>query len=418
MDRIFYSETEIQKITLIRNMTLRNLFIQFLLLILIISNPTVSQSKIDIDETDVLPGVKYKRIINRQDTLLINILKIDLTDPDYKLACVKANDRITGRELTSSMSIRYNDSANQVIAALNTDFFHYDGEIVNNMIIDGKIVKALTINNNNFAPFKELRSQFAIALDNKFLIEKFDFDGTLILKDGTDERILKVNSSRDSIEIMIFNHYQGESTPLLQNNWVLIEYDLAILNRNNDTIYVLVQDKFKNKGNNNISKDNLILSATNDMAELIGDRINLADTLKLVLKFEPHFEGINNLTGGWPLIVKDGLNVAHLANESEGTFSNFSENKHPRTGIGFSKDSTYLFFITVDGRQEESVGVSLKEFADIMIEEDIYQGLNLDGGGSTTMVINGKVVNKPSDPTGERPVGSCLMLIKQGNEPE
>ncbi|HEX2963057.1 MAG TPA: phosphodiester glycosidase family protein, partial [Ignavibacteriales bacterium] len=67
---------------------------------------------------------------------------------------------------------------------------------------------------------------------------------------------------------------------------------------------------------------------------------------------------------------------------------------------------------TVDGRQESSSGATLKEFADLMISEGIYNGLNLDGGGSTTMVIDGNVVNRPSDKEGERPVGNCLLLIR------
>ena len=53
------------------------------------------------------------------------------------------------------------------------------------------------------------------------------------------------------------------------------------------------------------------------------------------------------------------------------------------------------------------------EFADLMIDEGIYQGLNLDGGGSTTMVVNNKVVNSPSDKTGERKVGNCIVLIRK-----
>ena len=56
--------------------------------------------------------------------------------------------------------------------------------------------------------------------------------------------------------------------------------------------------------------------------------------------------------------------------------------------------------------------MSLAEFAELMIDEGIYQGLNLDGGGSTTMVIKNKVVNSPSDQTGERAVGNCLVLIR------
>lgn len=55
--------------------------------------------------------------------------------------------------------------------------------------------------------------------------------------------------------------------------------------------------------------------------------------------------------------------------------------------------------------------MSLVEFANLMLSIGVYEGLNLDGGGSTTMVVDGEVVNKPSDPTGERPVGNALVVF-------
>ncbi|MCK7524295.1 MAG: phosphodiester glycosidase family protein [Ignavibacteriales bacterium] len=81
--------------------------------------------------------------------------------------------------------------------------------------------------------------------------------------------------------------------------------------------------------------------------------------------------------------------------------------------MDFLKTVQLIYFITVDGRQESSSGMTLMEFADLMIEEGIYQGLNLDGGGSTTMVVNNRVVNIPSDVTGERKVGNCIVLIRE-----
>ena len=54
--------------------------------------------------------------------------------------------------------------------------------------------------------------------------------------------------------------------------------------------------------------------------------------------------------------------------------------------------------------------VALNEFADFMLSLGAYQALNLDGGGSTTMVINGKVVNSPSDSDGERKIGDCIAI--------
>ncbi len=67
--------------------------------------------------------------------------------------------------------------------------------------------------------------------------------------------------------------------------------------------------------------------------------------------------------------------------------------------------------VTVDGRQIFSVGMSLPEFADLLLKLGAWEALNLDGGGSTTMMLEGQIVNYPSDQTGERPVGNCLLLV-------
>jgi exopolysaccharide biosynthesis protein len=68
--------------------------------------------------------------------------------------------------------------------------------------------------------------------------------------------------------------------------------------------------------------------------------------------------------------------------------------------------------LVVDGRQPSvSVGMSLAELARLLIELGAHDGINLDGGGSTTMVVKGTVVNRPSDPTGERPVSDAILVL-------
>ena len=119
------------------------------------------------------------------------------------------------------------------------------------------------------------------------------------------------------------------------------------------------------------------------------------------------------LLGGWPRILRDGKNVAADAATVEGTISRNAEMRHPRTAVGFSRDSTTLFILTVDGRSENSGGMTLGELANMMRKLGAWQAMNFDGGGSTTMVIEGAVVNKPSDTTGEREVGNVLAVIKK-----
>jgi len=111
--------------------------------------------------------------------------------------------------------------------------------------------------------------------------------------------------------------------------------------------------------------------------------------------------------------VKDGRNIAGEAPTVEGTISRNAELRHPRTSIGFSRDSSTLILLTVDGRSENSGGMTLVELANMMRKLGAWQAMNFDGGGSTTMVIDGAVVNKPSDTTGEREVGNVLAVIKK-----
>jgi exopolysaccharide biosynthesis protein len=79
-----------------------------------------------------------------------------------------------------------------------------------------------------------------------------------------------------------------------------------------------------------------------------------------------------------------------------------------------TRDRKTLLLVTVDGRSAASVGMTLVELADFMRTLGAWDALNFDGGGSTTMVIGDRVVNTPSDRTGEREVGSALFIMKRG----
>ena len=116
-------------------------------------------------------------------------------------------------------------------------------------------------------------------------------------------------------------------------------------------------------------------------------------------------------------MIVHGQSVAEYADVLEGTFPRFSSARHPRTAIGFSKDSTTLILFTVDGRRESDSGMSLAEVAKVMLALGAYEAMAFDGGGSTTMVIEGKTVNHPSDQAGERPVGSGLLVVIDPSRP-
>ncbi|SER61373.1 3',5'-cyclic AMP phosphodiesterase CpdA [Lentzea xinjiangensis] len=108
--------------------------------------------------------------------------------------------------------------------------------------------------------------------------------------------------------------------------------------------------------------------------------------------------------GGRQLLVRDGENVAP------------ADAAHPRTAVGFSRDGRKMHVLTVDGRQGPFLlGLNLRDLADAMIELGAHHALNLDGGGSSTMLAREpgttglELVNTPSDGA-ERPVPNGLAL--------
>ncbi|MDA0841352.1 MAG: phosphodiester glycosidase family protein [Planctomycetota bacterium] len=87
-----------------------------------------------------------------------------------------------------------------------------------------------------------------------------------------------------------------------------------------------------------------------------------------------------------------------------------SEQRHPRTALGLDREGRFLVLVAVDGRQPGySEGMSTRELAELMLELGCASALNLDGGGSTSMVLRDehgelRIMNRPSDRTGPRPV--------------
>ena len=123
--------------------------------------------------------------------------------------------------------------------------------------------------------------------------------------------------------------------------------------------------------------------------------------------------------GGFPVLVRDSLEVPGLDSAGAATFAPV---RHPRTIVGVASRGRRILLITIDGRQPGySVGTTLRESARVALALGATEAINLDGGGSTTMVVarggpdttRFEVVNRPSDPQGERPVGNALVMVRK-----
>ena len=130
-----------------------------------------------------------------------------------------------------------------------------------------------------------------------------------------------------------------------------------------------------------------------DSGNLIAGTYNKAELRRLGV--------IEGITFGPPLVVNGQKTITH----GDGGWG-----IGPRTAIGQRRDGTVLFLV-IDGRQVGySVGASLADVQNIMYEQGAYIAANLDGGSSSTLYLNGKVVNKPADLLGERMIPTAFIV--------
>jgi len=119
-------------------------------------------------------------------------------------------------------------------------------------------------------------------------------------------------------------------------------------------------------------------------------------------------DGETEVIGGFPLLLQDGLRVGDL---EVSELPSFAAERHPRTAVGFDRDEGLLWVVVVDGRQPGySVGMTLPELAGLFEALGAEEAINLDGGGSSVMVVDGTTVSRPSDAEGERPVANALGI--------
>lgn len=114
--------------------------------------------------------------------------------------------------------------------------------------------------------------------------------------------------------------------------------------------------------------------------------------------------------GGGPVLIHDGR--IHITDREEQLFPDATRNgEHlPRTAMGYTRDGR-LIVLVIQGRTPGvAAGATLDEEAQLMLDLGCYEALNLDGGGSSCMLVNGKETIRPSDEEGERPVPAVFLI--------
>lgn len=359
------------------------------------------------DFKTVRDGVEYaefERVISEKPVKM-NLLRLDLTK--VRLDVEHALDSAIGLERTSSIAARHG-----AFAAINAGFFRLDtsifaGDAVGILKIDGKLLSESRDNRialfiNNKADKTEV---------NFFHLTTWNY---VMYKNGScGSQITGINRERKENDFVLY-------TPEFNRTTLTNQDGVEIVFRNRKVMQII-----SGKGSAVIPPDGFVLSASGKFREelnacKIGTKIwelkfsnyDLQDSRTSFSRADfPRllaFTEAEDITNGVPQLVKDGR--IEITWEQEKSSKAFVETRHPRTAVAKLKDGKFLM-ITVDGRSEASGGIGLEDLAKLLLEFGATDAMNLDGGGSTTMFLDGKVVNKPSDKEGERRVSDAILVF-------
>lgn len=379
--------------------------------------PLPAQARRTIADSLIAPGVSWRRIVDPAGPWVISIASVDLRRCRCELRHVRANDSIASREKLSAMVARQPEGADRVLAAINGDFFDVQtGENENNQVIAGEWWKGTRGSDSPYDAFANVRTHFGVDATGRPLLDRFTLDA-VALRGSDVVPVLGVNFlPRSGPETAVLYTPRRGTTPRDTVRRTAEVSLREVARRADTTIYVQVGAP-ESTGGHAIAAGTVRLAAYGARAAAVA-KFAAGDTVRVVLRAAANrgdgpFVSPAILVGGWPRILGGGRNVAGRSAWDEATNSGNAEVRHPRSAIGFSRDSSVIYLATVDGRQAASVGVTLVELADVLKAEGVWDALNFDGGGSTALVLRGRIVNSPSDTGGERTIGNAVLVVRR-----
>ncbi len=368
------------------------------------------------DFKTIQDGIEYAEMTREIDKqpVKMNLLRLDLTK--VRLDVVHAMDAAIGTETVSSMATRHG-----AFAAINAGFFRLDksifaGDAAGILQIDGKLWS------------ESYSNRIALGIINgndktEVNIEQLTAYGTVSFGIDSEFAFSGFNRERKSDEIILYTSDFNRTT-LTDSSGTEIILSNCFINGVSKKCHKT--EIFERKGSSIIPTDGYVISIGKDAYEKSNNILYFAkrslsnpkeqkNTLRFVNRIksldfskQEFFVKAEDITNGVPQLIKNGK--IEITWEQEKSSKAFVETKHPRTAAAKLKDGKFLM-ITVDGRSEVSGGIGLQNLAEILLELGATDAMNLDGGGSTTMFLDGKIVNKPSDKEGERKVSDAILVF-------
>jgi hypothetical protein len=383
-----------------------------------VAQPALADS---VKTRQVVPGVTLRRITRETGPWILSVLEVDLRRPELIVRGIRACDRLLGRERPSAIARRLRREGIDVVGVLNADFFDLrggTGATESNVIIDGEIVKAVTVTESPFDAFDNVHTQFGVTMTGAPVLDRFHLNGRVRTPSG-EWPLAAVNAHAPGA-LALFTPWSDSAASATEPADSVARVRLLKVGGRGDTARYRVQSSARGDTAEVTTEETTVLVASGPALPVV-ERLRAGDRVDVIIGLAPDRGALRTLVGGWPRIVQAGRNVALEADSIEGTVPRFSRARHPRSALGISRDSATLYLVAVDGRQETSVGMTLEELADAMIALGAYEAMNFDGGGSTALVVRDSIVNAPSDTSGERAVGNVVAVTRRAagrQEPE
>jgi exopolysaccharide biosynthesis protein len=335
----------------------------------------------------VVPGVRYSRF--RRVGSDVHMLKVN-TDGPVTLDTALSNDRLAGHEKTTRMAKRHG-----AVAAINGDFgLPSNGRTLHTFAEDGDLKQLSFAVAWNFAISRDEKTTFfdrphevvTADEDDTWRIDRWNFG-----EPGATDIAAYTPAGR-GLETPPGNTCSAELSRAAGPRWAQgmsgVETPYKV-----DAVACATEPMTVNGG--------LVLAAQpgSDGAIMLQ---SLAVGELVDVTWSLGWNGVVDAVGGTPLLVEDGAVVAEDCPQA-------LCNRNPRTAIGVTANGQILL-VVIDGRSNKSRGATMVELGQVMKGLNATFALNLDGGGSSTMVVNGKIMNDPSDGN-ERKVSSAVLVL-------
>jgi len=345
-------------------------------------------------------GIEYAEVTKEISGLKVNMNLLRLDLKKVRLDVHHAMDAAIGTEKTSSIAMRHG-----AFAAINAGFFRLDtsfwaGDPVGILMIDGILLSESSLD----------RTVLKISNVPETSVEIVAPRTKIFFRKGTQEiEISGINRELKNDELILFKpEFQRTTLTGVDVKEVVIE--------KGEVVHVSAS------GSTPIPSAGVVLSASGARrTDLLG--LKIGDKVTLGERFEPVngrtngpmflVRTVEDMVTGVPQLIKDSK--IDITWEQEKSSKSFVETRHPRTAVAKLKDGKFLM-ITVDGRTEASGGIALQDLAEYLLSLGATDAMNLDGGGSTTMFVDGKVVNHPSDKEGERKVSDAILVTPRAKK--